>query len=175
VNRILILSSILLLLIQTCWAEVDHSVARSFVKEAVLSRLSDSTLSEETLTLLLAEDSAGHPVSFIPDCPICLGVQDALLSLTPADEDHEVPEELSAAKASTRTSHLARLVRSAVKEHLRTIEDVSDRMEMADSLKEASKEGQRQLARYQARKIESYKMMWSCLMCDAAAKAGKDL
>jgi hypothetical protein len=174
-KRYLILSSVLLVLFQTCWAEDDHNEARNFVKEAVLIRLSESTLSKETLSLLLARDSEGHPVSFIPDCPICLGVQDALLAVTPGEEDRNMAAELSVDKASTRTSFLARMVRDAVQEHLTTIESTSERVEMADKLKKASDEGQRQLARYQARKVDTYKMMWSCLMCDAAARAGEDL
>lgn len=170
-KRLILLTSILLALSQACWGK-EHAEARNFVKEALLARLEGVSICEDTVSKLLAKDADGHPLSFIPDCPICLGVQDALLSLTPGQEDHGIPPELATTRASTRTSSLARMVQAAVKEHLNTIEDVSERLDMADKLRKGSEEGQRQLARYQVRKVEAYKMMWSCLMCDAAARAG---
>lgn len=159
-----------LLSVQVSWA--DHSQAREFVKAAVASKLSDASLSQSTITLLLSKDADGHPLSFIPDCPICLGVQDALSQLTPNSQDVGVPQEWTAAKPSTRTSSLARFVRLAVQDELAKLEKPGQRIAMASKLRAASEEGQSQLARYQSRKVEAYKMMWSCLMCDAAAKAG---
>lgn len=162
---------LILLMAQTSWAE--HLEARQFVKEAVLSKLSQSTISPATLEQLLAKDEDGHPLSFIPDCPICLGVQDGLALVSKGSEDKGLPEAFQVEKTSTRTSGVARFVRAAVKEKLGTIESVDQRLDMAAKLKAGSEEGQRQLERYQSRRVEAYKMMWSCLMCDAAAKAGQ--
>jgi regulator of protease activity HflC (stomatin/prohibitin superfamily) len=148
----------------------DHTEARAFVKAAVLEQVEGHALSASTRDLLLSADDEGHPLSFIPDCPICLGVQDALRELEVGPDDEGLAAGLSAEKASTRTSSLARLVRQAVQAKLATIDDMQQRIEMAEKLKAGSEEGQRQLARYQSRKVEAYKMMWSCLMCDAAAK-----
>lgn len=163
---------LVLLLPQVVWAE--HEQARQFVKEAVEAKLQTASFSESTLSRLLAKDEKGHPLSFIPDCPICLGVQDALKAQQAGEQDEGLPAELQADKASTRTSFLAKFVRVAVKEKLATLSSLQERVDMAAKLKAGSEEGQRQLERYQGRKVEAYKMMWSCLMCDAAARAGED-
>lgn len=155
-------------------AEEKHQVARDFVAQAVTKELSESQLTQKTLDLLLAQDEQGRPLSFIPDCPICLGVQDALLAWKVSSEDVNVPDDWSAARASTRTSSLAKFVRQAVKRELGTIEDLNQRLEMNHRLRAGSEEGQRLLTLQQNRKVKAYKMMWSCLMCDAAERATKD-
>lgn len=152
---------------------IEHTEARSFVTDAVQTELSSLGLSQTTRDLLLLTDEEGHPLSFIPDCPVCLGVQDALAKVETTEVDRDVPEAWSVPKASTRTSAFARFVKQAVQNKLLTIEDMGERLDMNKKLKLASDEGQRQLARYQTRKVKAYKMMWSCLMCDSASKAGE--
>ncbi len=164
-----------LFLTQSASADPDHSQARAFVQEAVLEQLQlqNGSLTEETRVLLLTLDTDGNPLSFIPDCPICLGVQDALETLAPSEQDENIPQDWADAKPSVRTLSVAKFVRAAVKSKLDMMEDIQAKLAMARRLQEGSEEGQRQLARYQSKKAEAYKMMWSCLMCDAVVKAGK--
>ena len=154
-------------------AQESHSEARLFVESAVKAALSDMELTESTTKLLLVKDSDGHPLSFIPDCPVCLGVQDAISKFSTGDSDRNLPEGFVSERPSTRTSSMARWVRKAVREKLAEL-PMEQRLDMAKKLQKASDKGQKELKRYQSRKVQAYKMMWSCLMCDAAARAGDD-
>ena len=154
-------------------APTQHAEAREFVREAVAVEFAHMEFSKQTRDLLLKTDEKGHPLYFIPACLICLGVEDALEQLELAGSDRDVPVEWAAKKASTRTSSLAKFVKKAVKNKLDSIQDMDQRMSMVDKLRAGSDEGQRQLARYQSRRVKAYKRMWSCLMCDAASRAGE--
>lgn len=163
-------------------APADPELDR-FVYSAVLDGLHELGLPDATVDRILENDSEGRPVSFIPGCPICTPARNAFLAWRarpavadrpPATASPELLARLASDKALERTSALGRLVQDLVTRRIAAARWTDAEAEAwGRRFQAATAEGQRQLTAHQAQDVPAYKMMWSCMMCDGAARACK--
>ncbi|MEW6278914.1 MAG: hypothetical protein AB1758_09850 [Candidatus Eremiobacterota bacterium] len=146
---------------------------------SVLEGLYDVDLPRETVDLVLSVDPQGNPFSFLPGCPICRPVRQAFqvyrdgLAGTPhgAGAPPELAE-LGSPEPLRRTSAVARLVRRWVARRLaRERWTPAEKQAWAARFEAARLEGLQALSRSQSQGADAYRLMWSCLMCDAAVRA----
>lgn len=143
------------------------------VCESVLEGAQELGLSPETVDRLLARDATGRPYSLIPGCPICAGVEKGLRAYRERAHSRETKStELDSENPLERTSALGRLVRGWVGRRLERM-SAEEKAAWSPRFERAAEEGRRQLKVQQAEGAEAYKLMWSCLMCDAAVRATK--
>lgn len=159
-------------------APADPELDR-FVYSAVLEGLNELRPPHATVDRVLEEDSEGRPVSFIPGCPICMPAREAFRAYRAQPEPGSptsgaLLESLGSEKDLERTAALGRLVQDLVTRRIAASGWSDAEAEVwAQRFQSAAAEGQRQLSAHQARGVEAYEMMWSCMICDGASRACK--